>query len=169
MTRTASPRLTHAGPDGTARMVDVGPKPATHRIAVAESVVRMKPATLRLVRSGRMKKGDAIEVARLAGLSAAKWTSALIPLCHPTALTHVHVGAEIRRPREVVFTSRVEAFDRTGVEMEALTSAAVAALTLYDMAKAVDRGMEIATISLLEKSGGKSGHYMKRKRGLRKR
>jgi len=148
-------------------MVDVGAKPATHRVAVAQSVVVMKPSTLKLIAGRRMPKGDALEVAQLAGIAAAKMTSALIPLCHPLSLTRVSVEVEVRRPTRIVFTSRVEAVDRTGVEMEALTSASVAALTLYDMAKAVDREMEIATICLLEKSGGKSGHFMRRKRSSR--
>lgn len=157
-------RLTHLGPDGSPRMVDVGSKAVTARFAVAECEVVMDPATLEAVRGRKTKKGDAIEVARLAGIAAAKQTAFLIPLCHPLALTRVDVKAEIREPDRVVFTARVEAVDRTGVEMEALTSASVAALTLYDMAKALDRGMEIRKIRLLEKAGGKSGHYMRRKR-----
>lgn len=156
-------RLSHVGPDGAARMVDVGPKPATHRVAVAEALVRMKPATARLVRSGKGAKGDVLSTARLGGIQAAKQTSSLIPLCHPVALTRVAVdfrwaGSTLR------IEARAEAIDRTGVEMEALTAVAGAALTVYDMAKAVDRGIEIRTIRLLEKSGGRSGHYVRRRR-----
>lgn len=156
-------RLSHLGPDGAARMVDVAAKPPTHRTAVAEARVRMKPATARLVRSGKGAKGDVLATARLGGIQAAKQTSALIPLCHPVALTTVAVefgweGSTLR------IEARAEAVDRTGVEMEALTAAAGAALTVYDMAKAVDRGMEIRTIRLLEKTGGRSGRYVRRRR-----
>ena len=156
-------RLTHVGPDGTARMVDVAAKPPTHRTAVAEALVRMKPSTARLVKSGKAAKGDVLATARLGGIQAAKQTSALIPLCHPVALTKVAVefgwsGSTLR------IEARAEAVDRTGVEMEALTAAAGAALTVYDMAKAVDRGMEIRTIRLLEKTGGRSGRYARSRR-----
>ena len=156
-------RLSHVGPDGAARMVDVAAKPPTHRVAVAEALVRMKAATARLVRSGKGKKGDVLSTARLGGIQAAKQTASLIPLCHPVALTRVAVefawsGSTLR------IEARAEAVDRTGVEMEALTAAAGAALTVYDMAKAVDRGMEIRTIRLLEKSGGRSGRYVRVRR-----
>jgi len=160
-------RLSHVGPDGSARMVDVGLKPATHRVAVVEAEIRMKPATFREVKRGKSKKGNVLEVARIAGITAAKHTSTLIPLCHPLALTKVAVDFELRPPARIRVTARVEAVDRTGVEMEALTAVSVAALTIYDMCKAIDRGMEIGRIRLLEKSGGKSGHFMrseKRKR-----
>jgi len=161
------PRLSHVGPDGSARMVDVGPKPATHRIARAGAEIRMKPATFRVIRLGKARKGNVLEVARIAGINAAKQTSTLIPLCHPVALTKVSVDFELKPPARILLVARAEAIDRTGVEMEALTAVAVAALTVYDMCKAIDRGMEIGTIRLLEKSGGKSGPYMrseKRKR-----
>ena len=154
-------KLTHVGRNGEARMVDVGSKPATHRVAVAEAVLRMKPATLKLLKSGRTSKGNPTEVARIAGINAAKQTSVLIPLCHPLSLTRIDIEFELRATG-IRLTARVEAIDRTGVEMEALTAAAVSALTLYDMCKAVDRGMEILRIRLLEKSGGRSGHFVRR-------
>ena len=148
-------------------MVDVGAKPVTHRVAVAEAVVVMKPSTARLIRSGKGKKGNVLETARLAGIAGAKRTSDLIPLCHPVALTKAGVdfswtGAALR------IEARAEAWDRTGVEMEALTAAAAAALTVYDMCKALDRAMEIRTIRLLEKRGGKSGHFMREEKRKRK-
>ncbi len=161
-------KLSHLGPDGSSRMVDVGPKPATHRIAVAEAEIRMQPATLRVIRRGKAAKGNVLEVARIAGISAAKQTSALIPLCHPVALTKVGLEFEIRPPGRITLTARAEAIDRTGVEMEALTAASVACLTIYDMCKAIDRGMEICKIRLLEKSGGKSGPYMRSEKRKRK-
>ncbi|HXX92377.1 MAG TPA: cyclic pyranopterin monophosphate synthase MoaC [Planctomycetota bacterium] len=162
-----SPKLSHLAPDGSARMVDVGPKPPTLRVARAGAELRMRPATLRVIRRGRAKKGNVLEVARIAGISAAKQTPALIPLCHTVSLTKVAVDFEVRGASRLAIEARAEAIDRTGVEMEALTAVTVAALTVYDMCKAIDRGMEIGTIRLLEKSGGKSGPYMrseKRKR-----
>ncbi len=150
-------RLTHLGRSGAARMVDVGEKPVTHRAARAGVVVRMKPATLSLIRRGAAKKGDVLSVARIAGISAAKRTAELIPLCHPIATTNFEFAGKGRLDIE----TRVEALDRTGVEMEALAAAAVAALTVYDMCKAVDRGMEIDRLRLLEKSGGRSGRYVR--------
>ncbi len=163
-----APRLSHVARDGSARMVDVGGKTPTRRIAVAEAVVRMRPATAREVRAGGGKKGDVLQVARLAGIGAAKRTPELIPLCHSVALTKVEVDFTWKRPAELRVEARAEAVDRTGVEMEALAAAAVAALTVYDMCKAIDRGMEIGTIRLLEKSGGKSGPYMRIERRKRK-
>ncbi len=160
-------RLSHLGPDGAARMVPVGMKLATQRIAVAGAEIRMLPATFRLIRSGRAKKGNVLEVARIAGILAAKRTAELIPLCHPLAITQVGVDFEFRAPRSVLVRSRVEVLDRTGVEMEALVAVSVAALTVYDMCKAVDRGMEIDKIRLLEKSGGKSGTFMRNERRKR--
>ncbi len=160
-------KLTHIGRDGRARMVAVDEKPITARFAVAGAEVSMKPDTLRQIRSGRTKKGNVIETARIAGISAAKQTSSLIPLCHPIALTNVVVDISVRPPRTIEIRARAEALDRTGVEMEALTAAAVAGLTIYDMVKALDRDVEITRLRLLEKAGGKSGHYMrleKRKR-----
>ena len=139
-------------------MVDVGDKPATAREAVAEGVIAVSPAALRLVRSGGTRKGDPLEVARIAGIQAAKRTSDLIPLCHPLALTHVGIDFEPRRNGyRIVATVRTTG--QTGVEMEALTAVAVAALTVYDMLKATDRTMRIDGIRLLEKKGGRSGHY----------
>jgi len=160
--------LSHIGPDGSARMVDVGAKPATHRVAVAEAAVDMKPATASAIRSGRAPKGAVLEVARVAGINAAKLTSALIPMCHPLALTKVGVEFSWKGKGRLRIESRGEAVDRTGVEMEALTAAAVCALTVYDMCKAIDREMEIGTIRLLEKSGGKSGQFMRHEKRKRK-
>lgn len=152
--------LTHIGADGTARMVDVGDKAETSRRAVAESFVRMKPETLVLIVSGDTKKGDVIGTARLAGIMAAKRTHDLIPLCHSLMLTKVRV--DITRD-DALPGLRIEVEARvsgqTGVEMEALTAASVAALTIYDMAKAVDREMEIGPTRLLHKSGGRSGSF----------
>jgi len=159
--------LSHVGPDGSARMVDVGAKAATHRVAVAEARIRMKPSTAAAIRSGKTPKGAVLETARIAGIHAAKQTATLIPLCHPLALTKVDIEFSWAGKGILRLECRVEAVDRTGVEMEALTAAAVGALTVYDMAKAIDRAMEIGTIRLLEKSGGKSGPFMrteKRKR-----
>ncbi|HUR39014.1 MAG TPA: cyclic pyranopterin monophosphate synthase MoaC [Planctomycetota bacterium] len=161
-------KLSHVGPDGSARMVDVGAKPATHRVAVAEAEVDMKPATASAIRSGRAPKGAVLEVARVAGINAAKLTSALIPMCHPLALTKVGVEFAWKGKSRLRIEARVEAVDRTGVEMEALTAAAVCALTVYDMCKAIDREMEIGTIRLLEKSGGKSGPFMRHEKRKRK-
>lgn len=154
------PRLTHLDAAGAAHMVDVGEKAVTMREAVAEGRVEMARETLDLIRSGLSKKGDVIAVARIAGIMAAKKTHELIPLCHPLLLTKVSVDVE---PDEALPGLRVRALARvsgqTGVEMEALTAVSVACLTIYDMAKAVDRGMRIEGIRLLEKSGGKSGDW----------
>ena len=152
--------LTHIGADGTARMVDVGDKNATNRVAVAESQVRMKPETLAMILSGDARKGDVIGTARLAGIMAAKRTHDLIPLCHPLMLTKVRVDISANEALpglRIVTEARVNG--QTGVEMEALTAASVAALTIYDMAKAVDREMEIGPTRLLHKSGGKSSSF----------
>ncbi|MBI2899585.1 MAG: cyclic pyranopterin monophosphate synthase MoaC [Planctomycetes bacterium] len=140
-------------------MVDVGAKTATRRVAVAAATVLAKPSTIRAIRAGRVEKGAVLETARLAGIQAAKRTSDLIPLCHPLSLTKVSVDFEVGRTIEIA--ARAEAVDRTGVEMEALTAASIAALTIYDMCKALDRGMEITRIRLLEKSGGKSGRFVR--------
>lgn len=148
--------LTHFDAAGAARMVDVGDKPATSRLAVARGAVRMAPATLALVREGRAAKGDVLGVARLAGIMAAKRTADLIPLCHPLALTRVEVDLEPQEGR-VEIEARVAVTGQTGVEMEALTAVSVAALTVYDMLKAVDRGMTIEEIRVVLKDGGKSG------------
>jgi cyclic pyranopterin monophosphate synthase len=143
---------------GRARMVDVSEKTATSRRAVAESYIRLSGATLALLRKGKLPKGNALETARLAGILAAKRTPDLIPLCHPLLLTHVDVEAKLHG-NGVRFLATVSCLGSTGVEMEALTAASVAALTLYDMVKAVEKGATIDTIRLLEKSGGKSGLY----------
>ena len=154
--------LTHFDAQGQAHMVDVAAKPATHRVAVATGRIEMQAATLALIESGTAKKGDVLGIARIAGIQAAKKTSDLIPLCHPLALTRVAV--DFRRVAEggvpqVVCTATVETVGPTGVEMEALTAVQVALLTIYDMCKAVDRGMTITGVHVLEKHGGKSGSY----------
>jgi len=143
-------------------MVDVSDKPAARRRAVAESFVRISPETLGLIADGRLPKGDALGTARLAGIMGAKKTPELVPLCHPLLLTHVDVKTEVGRGG-VRFESTVTCVGETGVEMEALTAVAVAALTLYDMVKAVERGATIERIRLLEKSGGKSGTFRRRR------
>ncbi|MGF7005228.1 cyclic pyranopterin monophosphate synthase MoaC [Aminobacter sp. BE322] len=152
--------LTHIGATGEANMVDVGDKAETTRTAVAEGTVTMRPETLALILSGNAKKGDVLGTARIAGIMAAKRTHELVPLCHPILLTKVSVEIE---PDEALPGLRVTALARvtgkTGVEMEALTAASVACLTIYDMAKAADRGMVISGIRLIEKTGGKSGDY----------
>ena len=144
-------------------MVDVSAKQETVRQAVARAILRMTPATLRVIRRGNAPKGDVLGVARTAGILAAKRTPQLIPLCHPLRITGVDVtfSDDLRRG-ELIVEARVRTVDKTGVEMEALTAAAVAALTVYDMVKAVERGVTIAKIQLLEKSGGKSGHWRRR-------
>lgn len=160
-----APSLTHIGADGQADMVDVGAKAETQRIAVAEGAVIMRRETLDMILAGNAKKGDVIGVARIAGIMAAKRTHELIPLCHPLLLDKV--GVEIEPDPtlpglRVAATARVSG--KTGVEMEALTAASVACLTIYDMAKAVDRDMELTGIRLVEKSGGKSGDYRRAER-----
>jgi cyclic pyranopterin monophosphate synthase len=156
-----SPLLTHFDAQGQAHMVDVAGKPATHRSATAQGRITMLPATLALVLSGSAKKGDVLGVARIAGIMAAKKTSDLIPLCHPLALTHVSV---LFTPDEatlsIACTAVVETVGPTGVEMEALTAVQVALLTIYDMCKAVDRGMCMTDVRVREKHGGKSGSFV---------
>ncbi len=152
--------LTHLDPSGRARMVDVGEKPATERRAVAQAIVRVSPATAAVVAQGDAPKGDVLGVARIAGIQAAKRTSELIPLCHPLPLTFVGVEGEIDADAgEITLTAEARTTGSTGVEMEALTAASVAALTVYDMVKGIERGAEIAEVALLEKSGGRSGHW----------
>jgi cyclic pyranopterin phosphate synthase len=152
--------LTHLDATGEANMVDVGAKAETERMAIAEGTVTMQPETLRVILAGNAKKGDVVGTARIAGIMAAKRTHELIPLCHPLLLTKVSVDIE---PDETLPGLRVTAMARvtgkTGVEMEALTAASVACLTVYDMAKAIDRGMVVGGIRLVEKRGGKSGDY----------
>ncbi|BAO79931.1 molybdenum cofactor biosynthesis enzyme [Serpentinimonas raichei] len=153
-------QLTHFDAQGQAHMVDVGDKAATRRLAVAEGLIRLEAATLRLIEDGSAKKGDVLGVARLAGIMAAKKTSELIPLCHPVALTRVALEFELLPdPPAVRCTASAETVGPTGVEMEALTAVQVALLTIYDMCKAVDRGMEITGVRLLQKEGGRSGSY----------
>jgi cyclic pyranopterin phosphate synthase len=154
------PDLTHVDVDGHARMVDVSEKADTYRIAVAGARVRMKPETLARIQAGEIAKGDVLAVARLAGIMAAKRTADLIPLCHPLALTSVVVDlACITEESAVEITATCRVKGPTGVEMEALTAASVAALTIYDMCKSIDRAMTVTDIRLLRKSGGKSGDY----------
>jgi cyclic pyranopterin monophosphate synthase len=152
--------LSHLSGRGDARMVDVSAKPASERVAIAEGRVLMQPTTLDIVRRGDAKKGDVLGAARIAGIMAAKRTHELIPLCHPLALTQVEVDVtpNAKLPG-VTVRARVKVAGQTGVEMEALTAVSVACLTIYDMVKAVERGMRIEGIRLIEKSGGKSGHY----------
>ena len=153
-------RLTHFNRAGDAHMVDVGDKPQTHRVAVAEGRIAMSEETLRLIVAGEHRKGDVLGVARVAGIMAAKKTAELIPLCHPLTLSKVEVDLKaLEKDSAVSCVARVETVSRTGVEMEALTAVQVALLTVYDMCKAVDRGMTMTDVRLLEKSGGKSGSW----------
>jgi cyclic pyranopterin phosphate synthase len=153
-------KLTHFNTAGDAHMVDVGRKSESARRAVAQGVITMRPDTLRTIVEGTAKKGDVLGVARLAGIMATKRTADLIPLCHPLNLTHVNVElAAVESEPQVRCTATVETQGRTGVEMEALTAVQVALLTVYDMCKAIDRGMTIGNVGLLEKSGGKSGSW----------
>ena len=152
--------FTHFDADGKARMVDVSDKNESERIAVAKGRVSMAPETLALIESGGVKKGDVLSIARLAGIMGAKRTPELIPLCHPLQLTSVNVDLALDPPHNAVeITARCKLKGRTGVEMEALTAVSVAALTVYDMCKAVDRAMRIEEIRLVQKSGGKSGDF----------
>ncbi len=154
------PEFTHFDAQGNAIMVDVSDKDVTERVAVAKGSVLMQPETLRLIQGGGMKKGDVLAVAQLAGIMAAKRTPDLIPLCHPLALTSVSVDLSCDADRNAVdVTATCKLKGRTGVEMEALTAVSVATLTVYDMCKAVDKGMRITDIRLMHKSGGKSGTY----------
>jgi len=152
-------KLSHTDESGAARMVDVGDKAVTKRVAVAEAHVHMLGATAKLIKSNSLKKGDVLAAARIAGVMAAKKTADLIPLCHPLAITSVAVDFVWAGDSEIAITATVRVDGKTGVEMEALTAASVAALTIYDMAKAVDKGMEITNLRLLSKEGGKAGHY----------
>lgn len=154
------PGLSHLAPDGSAWMVDVGEKPLTARRAVASAVVKMRPETACRILDRDVPKGDVLATARLAGIMAAKRTSELIPLCHPLALTRVAVQLDVDTALgRVHVKAAAEARDRTGVEMEAMTAAAVAALAIYDMLKSFDRAMSIEQVVLIEKAGGRSGHY----------
>lgn len=154
-------KLTHFDERGAARMVDVGGKEETRRVAIAAGRIVMLPATLRHILAGDNKKGDVLGVARIAAIQGAKKTSDLIPLCHPLALTRVSVEFTLdRKTSSVTCTAQAETLGRTGVEMEALTAVATGLLTIYDMCKAVDRGMRVEAIGLVEKKGGKSGHWV---------
>ena len=155
-------KLTHLDSKGNAKMVDVGEKESTHRVATASGRVRMARETLELIAAGGHKKGDVIAIARIAGIQAAKSCSQLIPLCHPLMLTSVDVSLRLDNTQDsVLIEATCKVNGQTGVEMEALTAVSVAALTIYDMCKAVDKNMVIEAICLIEKQGGKSGHYQR--------
>lgn len=153
--------LTHFDESGASRMVDVGEKPVTSRRAVAEAVVEMRPETRVLIQESQLAKGDVLEVARLAGITATKRTAELIPLCHTLPLDAVTLDFEFLEERRLRIVADVSNHGRTGVEMEALVAVTAAALTVYDMCKSVDREMEIGTVRLVEKSGGRSGHFVR--------
>ena len=159
--RRSPAALTHVDAKGRIRMVDVGDKPVTDREAIARGSISMSAEARKLIQSGKVKKGDPLQAARLAGIMAAKKTSELIPLCHPLNLSHVSVDLT-PTPAGYDIEARVRIAGQTGVEMEALTAVAVAALTLYDMVKAVDKSMTIGDIALIEKKGGRSGHYRRK-------
>lgn len=156
--------LTHFDQDGNARMVDVGAKQTTDRLARASCSIEMRRETVDAIREGKIGKGDVLQVARIAGIMAAKRTPSLIPLCHSVSLSSVEVGFELHERRVDVSVTAM-AVDRTGVEMEAMTATSVAALTIYDMCKSIDREMTITQIRLEEKSGGKSGHFVRQADG----
>lgn len=154
--------LTHFDASGQAHMVDVGEKADTHRIAIATGTIRMKPETLAIIESGNAKKGDVLGIARVAAIMGAKRTSDLIPLCHPLAITRIAVDFSIDTTQScITCTATIETIGKTGVEMEALTAVQVGLLAIYDMCKAVDRGMVIMDVHVLEKCGGKAGHYIR--------
>ncbi len=160
----STPNLTHLDETGRARMVDVGAKADTERIAIARGEIVMKPETLALIRAGQLKKGDVLTVAQIAGIMGAKQTSALIPLCHPLPLTKVDVDLVLDESLPgVQITATAKTIGKTGVEMEALTAVSVAALTIYDMAKAAEKTMKIQNIRLVEKHGGQSGDIVNEK------
>jgi cyclic pyranopterin monophosphate synthase len=156
------PRLSHIDARGRARMVDIGAKAVTEREAVARGVVRMRPQTLRLIRTGKIAKGEVLAVARIAGVMAAKRTAELIPLCHPLPIQVAAVDFTASAAGRLEIEARVTVTGKTGVEMEALAAVSAAALTVYDMCKAVDRGMVISDIRLMEKRGGRSGEWLRR-------
>jgi len=153
--------FTHLNQSGEARMVDVGEKPVTLRVAKASALVAMQPETAAAIRENRLAKGEVLQVARIAGIMAAKRTPELIPLCHGIPLEHVEVEFEFSSSTELTIRTHAQLHAKTGVEMEAMTAASVAALTIYDMAKAIDRSMEIKSVVLTYKSGGKSGTYVR--------
>ena len=164
MTDSEKPRLTHLDSEGRAHMVDVSSKDVTHRRAIAEAIVTMQPETLAALLEDRIPKGDVFAVARIAGITAAKRTWDLVPLCHPLPLTHVSVDLE-PTAEGVRIVAATETDGKTGVEMEALTAASIASLTLYDMCKAIDRGMTITEVRLLHKEGGASGTWDRKGKG----
>lgn len=154
--------FTHFNNNGHARMVDVGAKKDTERIAIAQAMVRMQPATLAAIKSGGIKKGDVLGVAQVAGIMGAKQTAHLIPMCHPLMLSSVNITFEMdEKNSSITIQCQVKTTGKTGVEMEAISGASIAAMTIYDMSKAIDRWMEITDIKLLEKAGGKSGHVVR--------
>ncbi|MBT3363597.1 MAG: cyclic pyranopterin monophosphate synthase MoaC [Chloroflexi bacterium] len=157
MTQSQENKLTHLDKSGRARMVDVTGKSETERVAVARALVKMQPSTFDLIKTGQVKKGDVLAVAQVAGISAAKQTPQLIPMCHPIIIDSVSMDFDMKNPDSVEITATVKCTGKTGVEMEAVTAVSVAALTIYDMCKAVDRGMRIENVRLASKSGGKSG------------
>jgi len=160
-TSAANDGLTHFDATGQAHMVDVGSKNETHRIAIASGIIRMKPETLAIIESGTAKKGDVLGIARIAAIMAAKRTSDLIPLCHPLALTRVTVDFTVNNAQSsICCTAQVETFGKTGVEMEALTAVQIGLLTIYDMCKAIDRGMVMTDVRVREKHGGKSDDWI---------
>ena len=153
-------KLTHFNKQGEAHIVDVGDKPVSHRVAVAEGMIRMQPGTLDLILQGKHKKGDVLGIARVAGIMAAKKTAELIPLCHPISITHIEIELEPQKNNNAIYCRATTGTrDQTGVEMEALTAVQITLLTIYDMCKSADRGMMIGKVQLLEKSGGKSGRW----------
>ena len=152
--------LTHFNKEGRARMVDVGGKDDTLRIAIAEGEIIMQPSTLKMIKDRKITKGDVLGVAQVAGIMAAKKTSEIIPMCHPLLLTSININFKVDEGKnKIIIQSQVKTVGKTGEEMEPLTAVSVAALTIYDMCKAIDRGMTIQDIHLVEKSGGQSGHY----------
>ena len=154
-------KFNHFNEKGRARMVDVGGKKDTERIAIAQGEVAMQMETLKLIKESKITKGDVFAVAQIAGILSAKKTSQIIPMCHPLMLTSINLDFKINeKANKIIIKSTVKTIGKTGVEMEALTAVAIAALTIYDMCKAVDKGMTIENIKLIEKSGGKSGHYV---------
>lgn len=155
-------KLTHLDNKNKAKMVDVAEKVATVREARAKASIVMNQETLQLIKKGEMAKGDVLNVSKIAGIMAAKRASELIPLCHPLMLSHIDINFELKDKKgEIIIESKVRTTEKTGVEMEALAAVAISALTIYDMCKAIDRGMMITGIYLLEKSGGRSGHYIR--------
>ncbi len=164
MARKSNPKLSHYDRDGRVAMVDVSAKPLTARTAVARAFVRMKPTTLKAIRALKSPKGSPLEIARIAGIAAAKRTSELIPLCHPLPLTHVDVRAQLCQ-NGIEVTSEATVTGPTGVEMEALMAVSIAALTIYDMCKSIERGITIEDICVVKKAGGRSGTYERATRG----